>query len=72
MASDPDEPADINWLRAAHPLWAFGTVWASRASGPDARRLVAIREGVQVHAWTEAELSALIAAEEAARGWPCE
>jgi hypothetical protein len=62
--------SDIDRLRAAHPFWSIGTVWASRASGPDARRLVAIREGVRVHAWTEAELSNKIAAEERARGWP--
>ena len=61
--------SDIARLRAAHPLWSFGAVWASAASGPDASRLVAIREGVQLHAWTEAELSALIAAEEAANDW---
>jgi len=45
-------------------------VWASADTGPDARRLLAEREGVRVAAWSEAELSALIAAEEAARGWP--
>jgi hypothetical protein len=63
------ESSDIDRLRAAHPLWAFSAVWASAASGPDARRLVASREGIQVHAWTEAELSRLIAAEETANGW---
>jgi hypothetical protein len=61
--------SDIRRLRAAHPLWAFGTVWAGRASGPDARRLVATRMGVQVHAWTEAELSARIGDAERLNGW---
>lgn len=61
--------SDIARLRTAHPLRSVGAAWASAASGPDARRLVAWREGVQVHAWTEAELSRKIAAEEAANGW---
>jgi hypothetical protein len=61
---------DLDRLRNAHPLWEFGTVWASSATGPDARRLVARREGVQVHAWTEAELSAKIAAKERRNGCP--
>ena len=61
---------DLDRLRNAHPLWAFGTVWATRASGLDARRLVATREGIQVHAWTEAELSAKMTAEGKAHGWP--
>jgi hypothetical protein len=34
----------------------FGTVWASAASGPDARRLYARRDGVLLTAWTAAEL----------------
>ena len=39
-------------------------------SGPDARRLVAMRDGIQVHAWTAAELSRLISYEEAAQADP--
>src|SRR5436190_21488807 len=42
---------DIERLREAHPLWRIGSVWASAASGPDARRLTASRDGIQVHAW---------------------
>jgi hypothetical protein len=61
--------ADIDRLRTAHPLWAVA-FWASEATGPDARLLVATREGARVRAWTAAELSALIAAEEQAHGWP--
>jgi hypothetical protein len=60
---------DIDRLRAAHPLWNIGAVWTSAASGPDSRRLTATREGIQVHAWTAAELSAKITAEEAANDW---
>lgn len=62
--------SDIDRLRTAHPLWAVAAVWASAASGPDVRLLVATREGTRVQAWTAAELSRLIQAEEAANGWP--
>jgi hypothetical protein len=61
--------SDIDRLIAQHPCWAISGIWASANSGPDARHLIASREGVQVHAWTEAELSALIRAEETANGW---
>jgi hypothetical protein len=63
-------PSDLDKLRSEHPLWVFGTVWCSAASGPDARRLVAMREGIQLHAWNAAELSMKIAAEEAVNRWP--
>jgi hypothetical protein len=66
----PQVSSQIDRLRQAHPLWAIGSVWTSAASGPDVRRLTASREGIQVYAWTEAELSAKIAAEEIANGWP--
>jgi hypothetical protein len=62
--------SDLDRLRAAHPLWTVGVAWVSRSSGPDARQIVARRESVEVRAWTEAELSAKIAAEERANGWP--
>jgi hypothetical protein len=66
----PDPAPDIDLLRAQHPLWTITATWATAASGPDHRRLTATREGVRVDAWTEAELSAAIAAGEAAHGWP--
>jgi hypothetical protein len=55
---------DLGRLRAEHPSWRFGTVWASAASGPDQRRLWATREGVTVTAWNAAELRSQIAYEE--------
>ena len=61
--------SDIDRLIAQHPCWAIIAVWASAATGPDARLLVASREGTRVHARTAVELSALIAAEERAHGW---
>ena len=68
--SAPPPGSDLDRLGAAHPLWTVGVAWVSRASGPDARQIVARRESVEVRAWTEAELSAKIAAEERANGWP--
>jgi hypothetical protein len=67
---DPLSPGDdLARLCAAHPLWTVTAAWVSRASGPDVRRLVAAREGVRVHAWSAAELSAKITEAEAANGW---
>jgi hypothetical protein len=53
MAAD-----DLTRLRAQHPGWHIGTVWISAATGPDARRLDATRDGIRLHAWSAAELSA--------------
>lgn len=69
--TDSCPPAeDIAQLKQDHLGWEIGSVWASAASGPDARRLVAMRDGIQVHAWTAAELSRLISHEEAAQANP--
>ena len=48
---------DLARLRRGHPSWNFGSVWATAASGPDARRLWASRNGVLLTAWTSAELA---------------
>jgi hypothetical protein len=56
--------SDLDQLRARHPAWRFGSVWATAATGPDARRLWASRGSVHVHAWTAAELSERIRQEE--------
>ena len=58
------DPSDIERLHEKHPGWLIGTVWVSAGSGPDARRLYATRDGIQVHAWTAAELSERIEDEE--------
>jgi hypothetical protein len=66
----PDRPApDIDRLRAEHPLWTITAAWASAGTGPDARRLAAVREGIRLTDWTAAGLSAQIAEREAAHGW---
>lgn len=51
-------PDDIAQLRAEFPGWTFGTVWVSAASGPDSRRIWAMRDGFLLSAWTAAELAA--------------
>jgi hypothetical protein len=41
-----DIPDDVQSLRDQFPGWTFGTVWVSAASGPDARRIWATKDGV--------------------------
>ena len=59
---------DVAKLQREHPDWQISTVWATAATGPDARRLMAYRytdhRRVLLTAWTEAELSARIREEE--------
>jgi hypothetical protein len=61
--------ADLDRLRARYPGWAITATWTSAATGPDFRRLAAVREGIRLTAWTEGELSAKIAERDAAHGW---
>lgn len=56
--------SDIDELAEQFPDWRFGTVWASAATGPDARRLYATKDGVTVTAWNRFELAADIRREE--------
>jgi hypothetical protein len=56
-------PDDLSQLREEFPAWQFGTVWATAASGPDARRLWASRDGILLTAWDAAELRVAIEAE---------
>lgn len=48
-------PADLRGEFAGSGF-RFGTVWASAAASPDARRLYASRDGMLITAWTAAEL----------------
>jgi hypothetical protein len=50
-----DDLADLRG-EFAESGFTFGSVWASAATGPDARRLYASRDGVLTTAWTAAEL----------------
>ena len=52
------EWSDLEQLRSEFPGWQFGSVWASAATGPDARRLYAQRGTVLLTAWEAAELAA--------------
>jgi hypothetical protein len=56
--------SDLDQLRREHPSWYFGTTWASAASGPDARRLTATRDGILLTAWNAAEPAVKIRHEE--------
>jgi hypothetical protein len=56
--------SDIDKLHEAFPGWRFGSVWASAASGPDARRIYATKDGRLITAWTAAQLAAAIRGEE--------
>ena len=64
LASEMDD--DLTKLRRDHPSWNIGSVWATAASGPDARRLWASRDGVLLSAWTAAELARDISREDQA------
>jgi hypothetical protein len=55
-------PDDIALLRATFCGWTFGSVWITAASGPDRRRLVAIRGEVVLSAWTADDLAAELTA----------
>ena len=59
-----DHRTDLDDLHEQFPGWRFGTVWASAATGPDARRLTATKDGILLTAWTAAELARNIRWEE--------
>jgi len=52
--------SDLDQLRGEFPDWQIGSVWATAATGPDARRLYAQRGTVLLTAWEAAELAAII------------
>lgn len=55
----------MDQLRSEFPGWQFGSVWASAASGPDARRVFAARATCLITAWTATELAIRLRQEEA-------
>ena len=55
---DEGNANELQELRAAWPEYAVGTVWQARASGPDARRYVAVKGAVILSACNAAELAA--------------
>jgi len=54
------EQSDLDQLRVEFPGWQIGSVWATAASGPDARRIYAQRGTVLLTAWEAAKLAASI------------
>jgi hypothetical protein len=54
------QPADLARLRDQFPGWTFGVVWTTAASGPDRRRIWAIRNGVILSAWDASALAGYI------------
>jgi len=56
---------DLSKLREQFPGWQFGSVWASAASGPDARRVFAARDTCLITGGTAAELAIRLRQEEA-------
>jgi hypothetical protein len=58
MISDETVSGDLADLRKefAWSGFTFGSIWASAATGPDARRLYASREGMLITSWNAAEL----------------
>jgi hypothetical protein len=58
------EQSDMDQLRGEFPDWQIGSIWATAATAPDARRLYAQRGTVLLTAWEAAELAAIIRYEE--------
>jgi hypothetical protein len=52
-----DEPSDLTDLRQRFPEWYFGAEWTTAATGPDRRRLWAVKEGTTYTAWSAAALA---------------
>jgi hypothetical protein len=57
--------SDLDELQGEFPGWQFGSVWATAASGPDARRVFAARATCLITAWTATELAIRLRQEEA-------
>jgi hypothetical protein len=55
---------DLEQLRRQFLGWEFGTTWISAASGPEARRIYAAKDGRLLTAWSAAELAVEIRREE--------
>ena len=60
------QPSDLELLRHTFPEWTFGALWTSAASGPDYRRLVAIRGPVILSAPDADALASQVTAEQIA------
>jgi hypothetical protein len=60
------QPSDIELLSNTFSGWSFGAVWTTAATGPDHRRLVAIKDGIILSAWDADALATQVTAEQIA------
>lgn len=61
--NDPaSSPSDIDLLRHTFPSWSFASVWNTANSGPDKRRLVAVRGETVLTAWDADSLASQVTA----------
>lgn len=65
---ESSQPSDVELLRHTFPSWVFGVVWQAANSGPDNRRLWAIRGGVILSAPDADSLARQVIAEQIAEG----
>ena len=63
MSTSCQQPSDIDLLRRTFPSWGFAAVWQAAASGPDSRRLVAVKGEQVLSAFTAEDLAAKVTAE---------
>ena len=60
------QPSDLELLRHTFPSWSFAAVWTAVASGPDKRRLMAVKGEVVLSAWDADSLASQVVAEQLA------
>jgi hypothetical protein len=63
VSTSCQQPSDIDLLRRTFPSWGFAAVWQAAASGPDSRRLVAVKGEQVLSAFTAEDLAAKVTAE---------
>ena len=66
MDSSSQASSDVELLRHTFPSWAIAAVWHAVNSGPDRRRLMAVRGEVVLSAWDADSLASQIVAEQLA------
>jgi hypothetical protein len=59
---ESSQPSDVQLLRHTFPSWSFASAWQAVASGPDKRRLVAIKGTTVLSAWDADSLASQIIA----------
>jgi hypothetical protein len=53
-------PDDLGQLRQQFPGWTFGALWITAGTGPDRRRLTAMKDGIVLSAWSASDLAAVL------------